>query len=178
MQEKRLFKPVDLHQDEPEPEFLYFGCLIALKHTGKPMTMPLKALHSLNLVLIILAIGCVSPPVTLDARYEFPQFEVVESFPTFNLDSWQSVDSQSLLINTSPSRSYLVILKGKSHDLQFAESIELTTTGPTVHAKFDCVKVKLENCSHAPIPISISRIYRLHGKEDITQAKQQIRAQP
>jgi len=129
------------------------------------------------MLAVLLMTGCASAPITLDSKYVFPQFEQVDKFTAFSLDSWQSVDNQSLIVQISPSRHYLLILTRPLYDLRFAEVIELSSTGPSIYAKFDCVKVRTRYCGPDPIGVSIHSIYKLRGKSQVTEAKLQIRQQ-
>ncbi len=133
----------------------------------------MKLLTLLMLMLSVL-VSCASEPFVLDNRYVFPQFEKVDRLTTFNMNSWQVIDSQSLIVKTSPSTHYLLILQRRIHDLHFAEQIGITSTGSTINTRFDCVKVKIPSCGPDPFQIPIHSMYKLEGKEDVAEAKRQI----
>lgn len=129
----------------------------------------------LALVLSILLVSCSGIPPRVDSKYEFPQFKQVDKILSYDVDSWQAVDNQSLVVQTSPSKFYLLILRRPLHELRFAEVIELSSTGPSIYAKFDCVKVYSRHCGPDPIAVSIHKIYALQGRQQVQVAKQQIK---
>ncbi|MCF7980511.1 MAG: DUF6491 family protein [Pseudomonadales bacterium] len=137
--------------------------------------MPFAKTALTVIILVFTLLGCVAKPVAIDEKYIFTQFESVKRFSKFTVDSWQVIDNRSLIIQTSPNRYYLLILDRKLNDLKFAEVIQLTSTGGSIHAKFDCVKVKTSNCHSEPMAATIKVIYQLNGREDVITVKQQIR---
>lgn len=130
----------------------------------------------MNLILAAFLItGCTSNPVLPDARYSFPEYEQISSLSNFSLMGWDAVDSQSLIIQTGPSDYYLLILGRKMHDLNFAETIILSSTGNRIEARFDCVEVVEPRCPGGSIPAVIQTIYRLPGSESVEYVKKRIR---
>lgn len=109
----------------------------------------------------------------LEDKYQFDEFETVERFNTWTINSWQAIDQKSLIIRTSPSKAYLLILNRRLPDLRFGQAIRLSSTGSTVHAKFDTVGTLGRR--YRSIPASIAKIYKLNGKEERRFVKQQIR---
>lgn len=57
------------------------------------------------------------------------------------LHSWRPVDRKSLILWTSPSRPYLVHLRGPVIGLRFAEHLGIQSTGSTLYARFDSIVV-------------------------------------
>ena len=129
------------------------------------------------LMLALLLSGCTSTLVSLDDKYRFEGLETVKRVSAFRINGWNTIDSQSLIIYSSPKKRYLVILQRPERDLRFAHSLQFTTTGNSVHARFDCVKVKRYGCGPDPIPVPIHSIYRLNSKADIERVKRQIRGE-
>jgi len=70
------------------------------------------------------------------------------------LYSWADIDSDTIIIWSTPFRPYLVDLSRKSRDLRFATSIAVTSTVGRVYEKFDSVIVD-------GIRYPIEAIYRL-----------------
>lgn len=119
--------------------------------------------------------GCATTPMTVDARYIFPEFEEVDSITTSRISGWQSIDSRSLIVEDAPSTYYLIILRDRVRDLNFSEVITLSTTGSQTMSKFDCVSVELGTCfvtTGAPI----ERIYKLESRDAVNYVRNSIRS--
>lgn len=105
--------------------------------------------------------------------YQFAELEQVDRITRYQIDGWQYVDARSLIVDVSPRRSYLLILDRPTRDLRFADAIQISSTGSSVHARFDTVRALDRN--HFNIPVSIERIYKLEGREQRKQVKESIR---
>lgn len=109
----------------------------------------------------------------LPEKYQFDELPEVKGFMNWSIDSWTAVDRQSLIVRTSPSKSYLLILQRKLPSLRSNNAIALSSTGSRVHARFDTVQTFDRH--FANIPVAIAKIYKLEGKEQRKQVKAQIR---
>jgi hypothetical protein len=126
------------------------------------------------LTTLALAAACATSPLQTDPRYRFSGYEEVDSIAGYSVMGWEPVDSQSLIVQTGPSSYYLLILSHRVSDLNFAESIALSSTGNRIEAKFDCVRVVDRSCT-SQIPAPIQTIYRLEGRASVQEVKDQIR---
>jgi len=127
------------------------------------------------MVIAVFIAGCSTNPVSVDEKYNFPEFEQVSSLSNFSLMGWEAIDGQSLTIQTGPSEYYLLILGHRMSDLNFAETIILSSTGNRIEARFDCVEVVEPSCSPRSIPAVIRTIYKLKDRSSITYVKDRIR---
>lgn len=109
----------------------------------------------------------------LPEKYQFDQLPEVERFSRWSIDDYTAVDRQSLIVKTSPSTSYLLILQRKLPGIGFNHAIALSSTGSQVHARFDTVQVIDRHASRIPVPIA--KIYRLDGREQRKQVRRKIR---
>lgn len=76
-------------------------------------------------------------------RYSAYAGEPVDHFVWLShFDSWQPVGHDELVVFTGPSDAYLLKVAPPCHDLQFANSIGLTSTGGSVSSRFDSVLVR------------------------------------
>ncbi len=107
-------------------------------------------------------------------KYQFDQLPQVERFSRWSIDDYTVVDKRSVIVSTSPSTSYLLILQRNLPGLHFNNAIALTSTGSQIHARFDTVQVVDRFSSRIPVPIA--KIYKLDGREQRKQVKSQIRA--
>lgn len=80
--------------------------------------------------------------------------EPVRRVRTSNIDRWQVVDQQRLMLYTSPSRAYLVTLRGKAPRLRFDPVIVLKLRERMLDARLDAIYID-------GFPYPISRIEKL-----------------
>ena len=129
----------------------------------------------LTLLLLLSLFGgpvLANGPSTLDEKYHFDNLETVKSFHNWSINGWHAIDQRSLIVQTSPSTAYLVILDRRLPDLRFSETIAISSTGSFVYANFDTVHAR--NKFGISIPANIARIYRLKGKAQRHQVREQI----
>jgi hypothetical protein len=89
--------------------------------------------------LLLLIVPMLSSAQTLDSKYIFEDLEEVDSFRHWNITGWQVLDTQSLLIDYSGSRSYLLILRHNIPGFRLSNEIELTSSNEEVKAGIDRV---------------------------------------
>jgi hypothetical protein len=71
--------------------------------------------------------------------------EPVKSFYMSNFDGWNSVSKNQLVVWASMNKAYLLTVTGYCPDLQFAQTIAVTSTGNTVD-RFEKVIVGRDRC--------------------------------
>jgi len=118
--------------------------------------------------------GCASSPLLIDEKYRFPAYEQIDSISRLNLQGWETIDSQSLIVQIGPSQYYLLILRNPMPDLNFAETILFTATGNRIEAGIDCVEVVGPGCAPEAMPVVIDTIYKLDGQDAVDRARTQI----
>jgi hypothetical protein len=131
--------------------------------------------HYLTLILLLSLFGgpvLANGASAQDEKYQFDNLDTVKRFHNWSIDGWNAIDQRSLIVRTSPSTSYLVILDRRVPDLRLAETIAISSTGSFVHAKFDTVLAL--NRYGMTIPANIAKIYRLEGKEQRRWVREQI----
>lgn len=138
-------------------------------------------MHSLRLtrlfslvIMLCLTAACATTSLAIDSKYSFSGFEQVDSISRLNLQGWETIDSQSLIVQLGPSQYYLLILRNRMPDLNFAETILFTSTGNRIEAGIDCVEVVGPSCTPEAMPVVIDTIYKLEGREDVELARRQI----
>ncbi|MGQ0834654.1 MAG: DUF6491 family protein [Gammaproteobacteria bacterium] len=73
--------------------------------------------------------------------------EPVEKFTYLgNLNGWRTLGRDRVLVYTGVNDAYLLTVAPPCNDLQFAQSIALTSTGHTVSRRFDSVLVGDQRC--------------------------------
>lgn len=131
-----------------------------------------------NLIPLLILLSLIGGPAfannatVLDQKYRFDNLETVERFNNWSINGWNMIDQQSLIVHTSPSKAYLIILDRRLRDLRFSQSIAISSTLSTIHSRFDTVRVL--NHYGMNFPARIVKIYRLEGKEQRRLVKDQI----
>ena len=76
------------------------------------------------------------------ARYEAYAGPPIDQFTYLGrYDSWQPIGTNQVVVWTTPFQAYLIKVAPPCDNLQFVNRIGLTSTGNTVSARFDFVKV-------------------------------------
>jgi hypothetical protein len=100
-----------------------------------------KSLFVTALVAGLLA-GCASGPKLNYVEYAG---EPVKSFYMNDLDGWNAISRDQLVVWSGFNKAYLLKIAGYCPDLQFANAIAITSTGNTVD-KFEKVLVGRDRC--------------------------------
>ncbi|MBT5032866.1 MAG: hypothetical protein HOM55_11295 [Proteobacteria bacterium] len=107
-------------------------------------------------------------------RYQFPKLEAVDRMHRYTIKGWHYVDARSIIVDASPSTSYLLILNREERDFRFAETVSFTSTASNIYAGFDSVRPIQRRW--ITIPVTIMKIYKLNGRADRDAVREQIRA--
>lgn len=92
------------------------------------------------------------------AKYEPYIGEPIRGFTSFRLSSWQSVSRTQLILWTGVNEAYLVTVWDTCPDLQYTETIRVTSTTSEV-STFDQVLVGNDRCQIQHIqPIDVRRM--------------------
>lgn len=99
-----------------------------------------------SMILLLLTIGAstaASAASTVPESALAPGHEPVDSFRFYGrLDDFYPIDRDTLIVWATPAEPYLVELSRRSTHLPYAETIGVTSTQNTVHAKLDSVRVR------------------------------------
>jgi hypothetical protein len=106
-------------------------------------------------------------------RYLFPNLEVVERIQKYAIDGWHYLDPRSIIVDISPSTSYLLILSREESDFRNAAHVKFSSTNSTINARFDSV-TPIQRYQFT-IPVTIAKIYKLNGRADRKAARDQIK---
>lgn len=81
-------------------------------------------------------------------------------------DGWRSLGRNVLAIQTGLSDAYLITVQGPCSDLQFEQTIGLTSTGNTVHRGLDSVLVGRDKCPITEIrPVDYAALRKAQREE-------------
>lgn len=132
----------------------------------------IKLLIPLFFALLMLS-ACAGGPINLAEKYKDldNQLEQVSEIYRFKLMSWETVDNQSLILQTSPGSFYLILLRRPAHDLLFTETIAVSNTGDMVKSGYDRVTVFGTSQTEDYV---IHKIFKLKDRETATQIRDQL----
>ncbi len=131
-----------------------------------------------KLIALMILLGLIGGPAlakdttAIDEKYYFDNLETIDRFNNWSINGWNVIDRQSLIVHSSPSKAYLIILDRRLWDLRFSETIAISSTASFIQARFDTVSVL--NRHGINIPARIVKIYRLQGKEQRRRVRDQI----
>jgi hypothetical protein len=117
--------------------------------------------------------ACATGPIKLPEKYNLEnELEEVKEIYSFRIDSWQSIDYQSLILKTNVSDYYLIILRRPAPALPFSESIALNLTIHKVMSGFDDIVVVDSTGAESYI---IEKIYKLKDRQQALEIKEQLK---
>lgn len=92
------------------------------------------------------------------AQYDGYVGEPIRNFSAMSTRSWQPVSRDQLILWTDMNNAYLITVAGSCPDLQFVNSVSVTSTASTI-SNFDLVRVGRDRCPIKEIrPIDIRRM--------------------
>jgi hypothetical protein len=81
-------------------------------------------------------------------------------------DGWRSLGKNVLAVQTTLSDAYLLTVQGPCSELQFADTIALTSTGNTVRRGLDSVRVGRDICTIREIrPVNYAELRKAQREE-------------
>lgn len=95
----------------------------------------------------------------------------VDGMPNTTIIGWETIDNQSLVIQTSPSRHFLIVLSSPAYQLPFTETIGVTGLNLSIRPGFDSVIVYGPNFTDRYI---INRIYKFKNRAQVREIEAQI----
>jgi hypothetical protein len=116
--------------------------------------------------------ACATSPITLAEKYNLDgELEEASEIYKFRLMSWETIDNQSLIVQTGPNEYYLIVLRRPSPNLVFSESIAISDTGNMVRPGYD--RVIVEEAARLE-PYVIEKIYKLKDREQANEIKEKL----
>lgn len=134
----------------------------------------MKMMKYMILIFITLFTGSstIAAPADLPAKYNLDnQLEKVTEISKYNFMSWNKVDNQSFVLQTSPNDYYLIVLSSPSTKLMFTETIKIPDTNSMVKPGYNNVIVSGNGFTESYI---INRIYRFKDSDQIKEIKAQL----
>lgn len=124
-------------------------------------------------ILSALIMACATGPIKLPEKYNLDnKLEEVKEIYSFRIDSWESIDCQSLILNFSVNDNYLIVLQRPALNLPFSEAIGLTMTVSKLMSGFDHIIVA---DSYGTESYIIEKIYKLKDRDQVVEIKEQLK---
>jgi hypothetical protein len=134
----------------------------------------MKVMKKLAVLLSVMFIvsACAGAAVKPYEKYDLDdQLEPASEILRYNLMGWEKIDSQSFVLQTSPSQFYLIVLVRPSDRLLFTESISITNTGNMVKPGYDKVIVMDESGDNTFV---IYKMYKLKDRQEANEIEEQL----
>lgn len=122
-------------------------------------------------ILFLISTGAFAADSTPAKYFLDGQLDKVLSISKYNFMSWDKVDNQSFILQTSPSEYYLIILSKASDHILMSERISIDTSDATVKPGYNKVIVSGQGYNEWNI---INKIYRLKDADQVREIKNQL----
>ncbi|HUL18763.1 MAG TPA: DUF6491 family protein [Steroidobacteraceae bacterium] len=127
--------------------------------------MPLPSLQPLALAGLAALVAACSGSPRLSAAQQRERYTAYAQAPVNSFTwlghfySWQTLGDNQLVVFTTPSDAYLLTVQTPCNQLPFAQTVGLSSTAGTVHARLDSVTVQGWRCPITEIrPIDYARM--------------------
>ena len=145
----------------------------------------MQSLRMLTFISAILLSACAGNPAQRAdeqlQRYLAVAGAPVKSFRYFSFNSWTPLGREHLVVWTKPREAWLIQVKPLCQDLNFAQSIALTSSLNRVYARFDKVLVRDYTCridSIRPIDVGALKDLQRAAREQRTGIEARNSDQP
>jgi hypothetical protein len=136
------------------------------------MNMKRVKVTAIVFMAIFTAYTCFAASSGVPEKYNLDsQMQKVTEISKYNFMSWQTVDKQSFVLQTSPSDYYLIVLSNPSDKIMFAETIKIADTNAMVKPGYNNVIVKGNGFTDTYI---INKIYKFKDSAQIKTITAQL----
>jgi len=135
----------------------------------------MKIRNKLTVMVIIMLLASTYAVASgwMPEKYDLDgQLSRVSSIPNTHYIGWGKIDNQSLILQTSPSRYYLVVLSWPAFNLPFTEDIGITGMNLMTRPGYDNVVVR--QATGRWEKFIINRIYKFENKNQVWQVIAQL----
>ena len=135
----------------------------------------MKAITKFTGILLVslLVMACATTSLKVPEKYNFDnELTAVTEISNYQIDSWESIDNQSLIIGTNVNDYYLIILDYPALDLPSKETIGITLSADRVKTGFEKIIVA---DSHGIESYVIHKMYKLKDRTQVTEIKKRLR---
>ena len=130
--------------------------------------MKIATKFSSVLVLFILVMSCASATIDIPEKYNLDNnFETVDRITAFTIRSYENLDKQSLILETTYNDNYLLVLERPRFEIPYGKT-NFDYNAPSLIAGHDRVVMDYHS---GPEYYVIEKIYKLKGRVQVTEAK-------
>ena len=123
-------------------------------------------------LFFIMFSACATTQQGLSTKYDLgKELKEVDKISTFQLSSWEEVDRQSIILETSRHKYYLLVLRDPITGIIPSLTIGISSTISSITAGFDKIFIK-EN--GVPQYYYIDKIYELKDRKQVDEVKKQL----
>jgi hypothetical protein len=123
-------------------------------------------------ILFFFASLSFAAPAAMPAKYDLDkQLEKVDSIYKYKFMGWEKVDTQSFVLQVSPSDYYLIVLSSPALKLPFAEHIRINSTNNMVRPGYNNVFVRSSGMTEEYI---INKIYKFKDRKQVQDIEAQL----
>jgi len=109
-------------------------------------------------IALLMASACAGAPIKMPEKYNLDnQLENIPKISDFQLNSWESIDNQSVILETSMNSYYLIILNMPDYNLPFSDIISINNANGMIRPGYDDINGYV--------------IYKIYKFKDYEQAK-------
>ena len=126
-----------------------------------------------GLVLLVMIASCATTPFVIPEKYNLGnELEEVKEITKYTVRSWETVDTQSIILTANVSEYYLLVLDRPLLGIITSERIGVSSTVTSIKAGYDRIYVKDDS---GTIYYTIDRIYKLKGRDQAKEIKERFR---
>jgi hypothetical protein len=133
-----------------------------------------KTIKQLAMIFIVLLIAsvCAAAPAQIPAKYNLDdKLEKITEISKYNFMSWETVDNQSFVLQTSPSDYYLIVLSSPSNKILFSENVKINSTNSMVKPGYNNVIINNNGMKEECI---INKIYKFKDAKQKSEITAQL----
>ena len=126
-----------------------------------------------GLVLLVIIASCATTPLAIPEKYNLGnQLEEVKEIIKYKVTSWETVDTQSIILRANVNDYYLLVLDRPLIGIITSERIGISSTVSSIKSGYDKIYVKGDTGLEY---YTIDRIYKLKGRDQAKEIKERFR---
>jgi hypothetical protein len=126
-----------------------------------------------GLVFLVMIASCATTHLAVPEKYNLGnELEEVKEITKYTVTSWETVDTQSIILRANVNDYYLLVLDRPLIGLITSERIGVSSTVTSIKAGYDKIYVKDDTGTNY---YTIDRIYKLKGRDQAKEIKERFR---
>ena len=122
--------------------------------------------------IFIIFSACATTQQSLPAKYDLgKELKEIDQITTFQLSSWEEVDNQSIILETTRHKYYLLVLRHPFVGRLPSLTLGISGTISSIAAGFDWISTNENGVTQY---YYIEKIYELKDREQVNKIKKQL----